>query len=133
MAPAASADVPVPTFFELGMYLERTNCTPPFQPIDFWAPVKCKQYEMLSNTSLDRMGWSIAINDGYELALWGTNDCSGEPLAKVKDKRNWCQFLPTRINSLSVRPLFNADYDLSLASGRPLRQGEKCAPSECPN
>ncbi|KAF2186099.1 hypothetical protein K469DRAFT_153963 [Zopfia rhizophila CBS 207.26] len=133
MVPAASSNVPVPTFFQIGFYLERTNCSPPFQPLDFYAPVKCKPFENLNDTGIENRGWSMALNDGYELSLWSTNDCLGEPLAKLgmKDTRKFCQVLPSRVNSISLRPLFNTDYDLSLAFGNPLRSGERCAPSEC--
>jgi hypothetical protein len=133
MVPAASSNVLVPTFFQIGFYLERTNCSPPWQPLDFYAPVKCKPFDNPNNTGIENRGWSMALNDGYELSLWSTNDCLGEPLAKLgmKDIRKFCQVLPSRVNSISIRPLFNADYDLSLAFGNPLRSGEKCAPSEC--
>ncbi|KAF2478104.1 uncharacterized protein BDR25DRAFT_390425 [Lindgomyces ingoldianus] len=127
MVPAASSNVPVPLFFQIGFYLERTNCSSPFQPQDFSAPVKCKPVETLNDTGVENRGWSIALNDGYELSLWSTNDCLGEPLAKLgmKDTRKFCQVLPSRVNSISLRPLFNADYDLSMAFGNPLHRGER--------
>ena len=133
VVPAASSNLPVPTFFEMAFYLERTNCTPLSEPLDFWSPVKCKPFEILNDTGIENRGWSIALNDGYELSLWGTDDCLGEPLAKLglKDTRKFCQNLPSRVRGVSLRPLFNADYEISLASGKSFRRGDKCAPSEC--
>lgn len=74
-------------------------------------------------------------NDGYELLLWHSDDCSGEPIVElgVGDERKYCQALPEQVQSLAVRPLFNADYDLDLADGRGFWYGDKCAPGECPD
>jgi hypothetical protein len=79
------------------------------------------------------MGWSMGKNDGYELLLWHSNDCSGEPLVKLgmSDAPKYCQMLPEQVRSLKVTPLFNADYDAELADGRGFRRGGKCAVGEC--
>jgi hypothetical protein len=94
--------------------------------------VNCKEYEA-NGTISDIQGWSIGKNDGYELTLWNSKDCSGEPLATLgmEDQPKYCRMLPEVVRSLRVTPLFNADYDKELADGRGFRYGDKCAVGEC--
>jgi len=133
MVPAASSDIPVPIFFQFAMYLERSNCAAPWEPLDYYAPIKCNPVETLNDTGIEHRGWSLAKNDGYAMTLWSTNDCSGDPLAELgmKDESRYCKSLPSLVKGMSIRPLFNADYDLSFADGKPPGYWKKCGPNEC--
>ncbi|ORY10980.1 hypothetical protein BCR34DRAFT_664684 [Clohesyomyces aquaticus] len=130
--PTWKSTVPVPTFFQLGFYLERSNCSSPFEPLDYYAPVQCKKVDNSNDTGIEHRGWSMAINDGYHLFLFGRDDCHGPQLALLgmEDNRKFCQALSGRVNSYAIRPLWHADYDIDLADGKPFHRGELCAPEQ---
>ena len=114
----SDSKVPVPKSFDLWFYFESANgCGGPWGGLDFKAPARCKRFENALNSTLKEVGWSIQTNDGYEVRLWNTTDCSGEPLVTIKNdiQNSWCNRLPSRVYSMSVRPVWNADFDFSLA------------------
>ena len=110
------------TFFDLTLYLETgKNCTS-FPYIAQYAdgPVTCNLTHPAHLKDYEGVEWSMAFNDGYEVSLYSSYDCSGDPLvvAGPEFKHTSCHPLSVSPRSYSAKPLFNGDYDPSFAYGK---------------
>ena len=98
-------------------YITDDKCKLAKSPYDFNRPITCNRIMKIDRPGYNDWGWAISRNVGWELTVYNTEDCSGQAMGTLgpQDIGPNCTIFPSPINSMSLRPLWNADYDRQFA------------------
>lgn len=116
--PAASSSVPVPDDLEYswaGWGSEPSDACPAGLSgvtDTSYTPETCTALELVQG-GIELFGIRMLVNEGWQITLWPTDACSGDPVATF-DYTNATSFecisAPEGWRGYTYKPLWNADY-----------------------